>query len=244
MCSSGMLLIVDEERSIRVALRTVLSGFGFAVVEAAGGEEAIELVRTVHFDAVLLEIDLPGIGGVDVCRMMRKWAPRLPIIMLTAQDDEEHKVLALDAGADDYVTKPFHLRELAARLRAAVRRTSTLEGDDQVIEIGDVQLNLDRQWIKKRGKRVHLTPTEFALVRYLMERAGQPVAHAELLRSKWGEKYENEVAYLRTFVRQIRLKIEHDPAQPRYLVTEPHFGYRFSVSVNHEFSGELACGTL
>ena len=235
MSGSGMLLIVDDAPSIRASLRTILSNFGFLVVGAGRGEEAIELARRVDFDAVLLEINLPGIGGVDVCRMIRSRAPRLPIIILTSQDDEEHKVLALDAGADDYVTKPFRLRELVARLNSAVRRASSVQDDNQTIKIGDVELDLERRLVRKRQKLVHLTPTEFTLVRYLMEHAGQPIAHAELLRSAWGPEHENDSTYLRTFVRQIRLKLEDDPAQPRYLITDTRFGYRFNEMADQRF---------
>jgi two-component system, OmpR family, KDP operon response regulator KdpE len=236
--SSGMLLVVDDASSFRISLKAILSRFGFMVVEAAHGDEAIEFVRTVHFDAVLLEIDLPGTNGIDVCRTMRRWTPRLPIIMLTAQDDEEHKVIALEAGADDYVTKPFQVRELVARLNAAVRRSSALREHGQVIKIGDVQLDLDSEQVTKRGKLVHLTPTQFALVRYLMERAGTPIAHAELLRTIWGPGYANELTYLRTFMHQIRLKLEDNPTQPKYLITDLRFGYRFSEKVNAGF-GEI-----
>ncbi|HEY6490619.1 MAG: response regulator transcription factor [Terracidiphilus sp.] len=223
------VLIVDDERSIRVSLRTILSGLGFETVEAARGEEAISLIRTADFDAVLLDINMPGMGGIDVCRVMRRNSPRLPIVMLTVQDSEDRKVEALDAGADDYITKPFQLRELIARLRAAVRRnTLAPEGQVSIIEVGDVRLDFDRHLVEKKGRMVHLTPKQFELLHFLMVNAGKPVPHAKLLRSVWGPEYGNELEYLRTFVRQVRMKIEDDPANPRYLLTESHIGYRFN----------------
>jgi two-component system, OmpR family, KDP operon response regulator KdpE len=227
---SGTLLIVDDERSIRLSLRTILSNFGFVVVEAARGEEALSLVRSAEFDAVLLDINMPGMGGIDVCRLMRKTSPRLPIVMLTVQDAEDRKVEALDAGADDYITKPFQLRELTARLRAAVRRNKADDSDTKTITIGDVLLDPDRHLVEKKGKAVHLTPKQFEVLHYLMANAGRPIPHARLLRSVWGPEYGNELEYLRTFIRQIRMKIEDDPANPIYLLTDSHIGYRFSES--------------
>lgn len=224
---SANLLIVDDERSIRLSLRTILANFGFDIVEAARGEEALALVRTAQFDAVLLDINMPGMGGIDVCRVMRKTSPRLPILMLTVQGGEDRKVEALDAGADDYITKPFQLRELTARLRAAVRRNRLLEGAEKSIMIGDVLLDTERHLVQKNGQHVHLTPKQFELLHYLMANAGRPIPHARLLRSVWGPEYGNELEYLRTFIRQIRIKIEDDPADPKYLVTESHIGYRF-----------------
>jgi two-component system KDP operon response regulator KdpE len=225
------LLIVDDERAIRLSLRTILANFGFETVEAARGEEALALVRTAHFDAVLLDINMPGMGGIEVCRIMRKAAPRLPIVMLTVQGGEDHKVEALDAGADDYITKPFQLRELTARLRAAVRRNKSVEDVDSTIVIGDVMLDPGRHLVEKKGRAVHLTPKQFELLHYLMTHAGRPIPHAKLLRSVWGPEYGNELEYLRTFIRQIRMKIEEDPANPQYLTTDSHIGYRFSESI-------------
>ena len=229
---SGTLLIVDDERSIRLSLRTILANFGFVVVEAARGEEALSLVRSAQFDAVLLDINMPGMGGIDVCRQMRITSPRLPIVMLTVQDSEDRKVEALDAGADDYITKPFQLRELTARLRAAVRRNKVDEIEGQTIVIGNVLLDPDRHLVEKSGKRAHLTPKQFEVLHYLMANAGRPIPHARLLRAVWGPEYGNELEYLRTFIRQIRMKIEDDPANPTYLLTDSHIGYRFAESVS------------
>ena len=229
--TQGTVLIVDDERSIRVSLRTILSNIGFEIIEAARGEEALSLVRTTPFDVVLLDINMPGIGGVEVCRMMRKESARLPIVMLTVQGNEDRKVEALDAGADDYITKPFQLRELIARLKAAVRRNKAVSVEEATITIGDVHLDPVRHLVRKNGRSVHLTPKQFELLHYLMVNAGRPVPHAKLLRSIWGPDYGDELEYLRTFVRQLRTKIEDDPGNPKYLVTEAHIGYRFSESI-------------
>jgi two-component system, OmpR family, KDP operon response regulator KdpE len=231
MQTEGTVLIVDDERSIRVSLRTILSNIGFDIVEAARGEEALSLVRTALFDAVLLDINMPGLGGVEVCRQMREGSARLPIVMLTVQGSEDRKVEALDAGADDYITKPFQLRELIARLKAAVRRNKAFESEETEILIGDVKLDPVRHLVQKKGRSVHLTPKQFELLHYLMVNAGRPVPHAKLLRSVWGPEYGDELEYLRTFVRQLRMKIEDDPGNPKYLMTEAHIGYRFSESV-------------
>jgi two-component system KDP operon response regulator KdpE len=225
---SCTVLIVDDERSIRVSLRTILTGLDFVIVEAARGEEALSLVRTAQFDIVLLDINMPGIGGIEVCRSLRKSFPKLPIIMLTVQGSEDRKVEALDSGADDYITKPFQLRELIARIRAAVRRNKLPDEEGSVLLVGDVSLDASRHLVKKNGRMVHLTPKQFELLHFLMANAGRPVPHGKLLRSVWGPEYGNELEYLRTFVRQVRIKIEDDPANPRYLLTESHIGYRFS----------------
>lgn len=229
--NQSTVLIVDDESSIRVSLRTILSGLGFVIVEAARGEEALALVRAAQFDVVLLDINMPGMGGIEVCKLMRKTTPHLPIVMLTVQGSEDRKVEALDAGADDYITKPFQLRELIARLRAAVRRNRASEEDNSLIMIGDVRLDVTRHLVQKKGRTVHLTPKQFELLHFLMANAGKPVPHSKLLRTVWGPEYGNELEYLRTFVRQVRMKIEDDPANPTYLLTESHIGYRFSESV-------------
>lgn len=226
----GMILVVDDKLSTRRALRTTLSSLGFGIVEAARGEEALSLVRTVQFDAILLDINMPGMGGLETCRVMRRAFPRLPILVLTVRDSEDDKVEALDAGADDYVTKPFQLRELTARLRAAVRRGQALaNGADAPIRIAEIELDPEKHLVQKAGRRLHLTPKEFDMLRYLMAHAGQPIPHSRLLKSIWGPEYGNELEYLRTFVRQLRKKIEDDPANPKHLLTDAHVGYRFNA---------------
>ena len=225
----GTVLVVDDDSSTRRALRMTLSGMGFTVVEAARGEEALSLVRVTRFDAVLLDVDMPGMGGLEACRAIRHAVARLPILMLTVLDSENDKVLALDAGADDYITKPFHLRELTARLRSAVRRRNALDVNrDHPIRMGEIELDPVKYRVQKRGRSIHLTPKEFEMLHYLMLHAGEPIPHARLLKSVWGPEYGNELEYLRTFVRQLRKKIEDDPRHPQYLLTDAYIGYRFN----------------
>ena len=225
----GTILVVDDDSSTRRALRVTLSGMGFAVVEAARGEEALSLARVTWFDAVLLDVDMPGMGGVEACRCIRHAVARLPILMLTVMDSEDDKVLALDAGADDYITKPFQVRELAARLRSAVRRRNALDANrDARIRYGKIELDPVKYRVQKGGRPIHLTPKEFEMLHYLMMHAGEPIPHARLLKSVWGPEYGNELEYLRTFVRQLRKKIEDDPQNPQYLLTDAYVGYRFN----------------
>ena len=225
----GTILVVDDDSSTRRALRVTLSGLGFTVVEAARGEEALSLARVMWFDAVLLDVDMPGMGGVEACRCIRHAVARLPILMLTVMDSEDDKVLALDAGADDYITKPFQVRELTARLRSAVRRRNTQDANrDAPIRHGQLELDPVKYRVQKNGRAIHLTPKEFEVLHYLMMHAGEPIPHARLLKSVWGPEYGNELEYLRTFIRQLRKKIEDDPRTPRYLLTDAYVGYRFN----------------
>jgi two-component system KDP operon response regulator KdpE len=226
--SCPSILVVDDESSIRQALRVTLGSFGFEVGEAATGEQALTLLRSERYDAVLLDINMPGMGGMQACREIRRIAPGLPILMLTIRDSTEDKVEALEAGADDYVTKPFHVRELQARVRAALRRASTAPATpDESLHIGEISMDPARRIVTKLGQPVRLTPREFDLLQYLMQNAGKPIAHARLLNAVWGPDYGGELEYLRTFVHQLRKKLENDPAHPEYLMTETWFGYRF-----------------
>ena len=229
---SGLILVVDDEVSIRRALRATLHKLGFQTVEAARGEEALSLLLANSFDAVLLDINMPGMSGIDTCRNMRDLFPRIPILMLTVRDSEDDKVDALDAGADDYVTKPFQLRELTARIRAAMRWTKAPAPQQQpelpVLRVGDIELDPGRRAVRKAGRRVHLTPKEYELTRHLMTCAGRPIPHSRLLNTVWGPEYGGELEYLRTFMHQLRKKLEDDPANPQYLLTEAHVGYRFA----------------
>jgi two-component system KDP operon response regulator KdpE len=214
--SAHRILIVDDEAAIRRGLRTTLNGLGFESFEAARGEEALSLVRTSRFDAILLDLKMPGIGGVETCRRIRQLSPRLPILVISVNDSEDGKVEALDAGADDYITKPFSVKELMARLRASIRRSHMPEErQDAVIAIGDIELDPTRRVVLKSGQPIHLTPKQFDLLRFLM------------CHSVWGNEYQGELEYLRTFMSQIRKKIEDDPANPKYLLTEAYVGYRF-----------------
>jgi two-component system KDP operon response regulator KdpE len=226
----GTILVVDDDATTRRALRITLSGMGFTVVEAARGEEALSQVRVSWFDAVLLDVDMPGMGGVETCRRIRHAVARLPILMLTVMDGEEEKVRALDAGADDYITKPFQLRELTARLRSAVRRRNAQDTNmDAPIRHGQLELDPVKYRLQKSGRTIHLTPKEFEMLHYLMMHAGEPIPHARLLKSVWGPEYGNELEYLRTFIRQLRMKIEDNPKNPRYLLTDAYVGYRFTT---------------
>ena len=226
--SQGKVLIVDDEPSIRRALRTTFSTLGFDIAEAVTGEQALPLLRASNFDAVLLDINMPGMGGIEACREIRRQFPRLPVLMLTVRDSEDDKVEALEAGADDYVTKPFPIRELVARVRAAVRRSqASPRNGNPVMSIGEITLDPLRRLVQKRGQTVHLTPKEFDLLNYLMKHAGLPIMHARLLNAVWGPEYGSELEYLRTFIRQLRKKLEDDAAHPKYLLTDSHIGYRF-----------------
>jgi two-component system, OmpR family, KDP operon response regulator KdpE len=228
---SGLVLIVDDETSIRRALRTTLCKLGFRTVEAARGEEALSLVRANPFDAILLDINMPGMTGIETCKNIRRLFPRIPILMLTVRDSEDDKVEALDAGADDYITKPFQLRELTARIRAAMRwaKAPVSQQDEMapVLHVGEIELDPVRRTVKKANRLIHLTPKEFQLTHQLMSYAGRPIPHSRLLNSVWGPEYGGELEYLRTFMHQLRKKLEDDPTNPQYLLTDAHVGYRF-----------------
>ncbi|MGA3161470.1 MAG: response regulator transcription factor [Terracidiphilus sp.] len=223
------ILVVDDESAIRRALRPPLVELGFQVVDATRGEEALQMLRAGCFDVVLLDVNMPGIGGIETLRRIRAFAPRLPILMLTVRDQEQDKVEALEQGADDYVTKPFSMRELIARIRTAVRRVrAPARAEDAPIQIGELRLDPVKRKVTRRGQPVHLTRKEFDILLCLMSRAGRVVTYTRLLTEVWGAEYREEVEYLRTFVRQLRKKIEDDPANPVYLLTDVYVGYRFA----------------
>jgi two-component system KDP operon response regulator KdpE len=227
--SSIRVLVVDDEPAIRRALRPPLVELGFQVTEASRGEEALQALRATPFDAVLLDVNMPGIGGIETLRRIRTFAPRLPVLMLTVRDQEEDKVEALDTGADDYVTKPFSTRELVARIRSAVRRVNApARPEDAPMEIGEIRLEPAKRRVTKRGAQVKLTRKEFDILYCLMSRAGRVITYAKLLTAVWGADCREEVEYLRTFVRQLRKKIEDDPSNPLYLLTDVYVGYRFA----------------
>jgi two-component system KDP operon response regulator KdpE len=228
--SVGGVLLVDDDAAIRQALRTTLSSLGFAVQQASNGEEAIATLRTNQFDAILLDVNMPGMGGLDACRKIRNLLPTLPILMLTVRDSQDDIVQALDAGADDYIAKPFHIRELIARLKVAIRRNRSTD-IPKVLTQGEIELDPNRRAVRKSGRRIHLTPKEFDLLQYLMQHAGMPIAYAKILRVVWGADASNEIEYLRTYMRQLRVKLEVDPSQPVYLLTEANIGYKFCVPV-------------
>jgi two-component system KDP operon response regulator KdpE len=226
--SLGTVLLVEDDAPIRRGLKATLSALNFDIGEASTGEEALSRLRMVTYDAVLMDLNMPGMGGVEACRKVRKEFPHMSIIVVTVRDSEENKIEALDAGADDYVTKPFRIGELAARIRAAVRRRhAPPDTSDIPLLVGIFELFPARRVIKKRGQEVKLTPTEFDLLHYLMSHAGHPILHSKLLSSVWGPEYGEEREYLRTFILQLRRKLEDDPSDPAYLKTVNYLGYVF-----------------
>ena len=220
------VLVVDDEAPLRKALRTSLVASGFSVEEARSGEEALDAVKQHTFDLVLLDINMPGLNGFEACQRIRVLSPQAGIVMVTVKDFEEDKVRALEAGADDYVTKPFRLRELTARLRAVLRRTQPLEVAETV-RAGDLEIDCARRILLRNGEEVHLAPKEFELLAFMMKHMDAPLRHATLLHAIWGPEYGNELEYLRAYVRILRKKIEKDPSAPEYILTEPWLGYRF-----------------
>jgi two-component system KDP operon response regulator KdpE len=225
----GTILIVDDDNSIRKALHVTLSGMGFTVVDVSRGEEALTLVQLRRFDAVLLDVDIPGMGGLEACRCIRNMTAHLPILMLTAMDSEDDMVLGLDAGADDYITKPFRLRELTARLRSAVRRRNAPDSNkDGTLRHGKLELDPVRYRVLKAGHPIHLSPKEFEMLQFFMSHPGELITHGKLFRSLWGTERGEEFVYLRIFVSQLRKKIENDPLDPQYILTVPRVGYKFA----------------
>lgn len=223
------ILVVDDEPQIRRVMRTSLTGQGYFVEDAKTGDEALERFRANRFDLVLLDMNMPGLSGLETCREIRG-SSDVSIIMLTVRNTEEDKVAALDAGADDYVTKPFSMPELLARIRASLRRAplSALSGPP-VVSFEGVEINFASHHVSVRGKEVRLTPKEFDLLHYLVANADVVIPHGKLLQAIWGPDYGDQVEYLHVFMNQLRKKIEPDPGKPRYLITEPRVGYRFKL---------------
>ena len=219
------VLIVDDEPQIRRALATNLKARDFEVVEASSGEEALRLAAERHPDLIILDIGLPGIDGIEVVQGIRGWSD-VPIIMLSVRQDESDKVVALDAGADDYLTKPFGMNELLARMRAALRRARAAN-EEPVIETDAFTIDLAAKRVLRDGEVVRLTPTEWGIVELLVRNPGRLVSQRTLLQSVWGPAYEHEGHYLRVYMSAIRRKLEADPANPRHFRTEPAMGYRF-----------------
>ncbi len=228
----GSVLIVEDDSALRHSLKSMLEALEFRVDEAWNGETALAEARVKKPEVVLLDLNMPGMGGIATCTKLREMHPTLSIIVLTVRDHDEDKVAALDAGADDYVTKPFRLPELAARLRAAVRRVRQPAANDtqRDLDIGPFHLDPVGYRVTRHGEELHLTPKEFELLHLLMRNAGKPISHARLLTQVWGPEYGNEREYLRTYVSQLRKKLEDDPAAPRYLTTENYVGYRFQAN--------------
>jgi two-component system, OmpR family, KDP operon response regulator KdpE len=227
LMSAGRILVVDDEPQIRRVMRMTLTGEGYEVEDARSGEEALQKLRASRYDLALLDWNLPGMGGLETCRQVRA-SSDMAIIMLTIRNAELDKVQALDAGADDFITKPFSMPELLARIRAALRRMPlTPEAGPQRIMLENVEIDFQARKVIVAGTEVRLTPKEFDLIRYLVMHPNKAIPHRELLQAIWGPDYGEQVEYLRVFIKQLRRKIEPHPEKPRYILTEPWVGYRF-----------------
>jgi two-component system KDP operon response regulator KdpE len=221
------VLVVDDESSIRRYLHAALSAQGFTVFEAATGQEGLNAVIADRPDIMILDLGLPDLDGIEVTRQLREWS-QLPIIILSVRETESEKIAALDAGADDYLTKPFGTGELMARMRVVMRRLTTAP-DEPVLQVGDLKMDLSRRLVLVDGNQVSLTPTEYDILRLLLQNAGKVITHRQLLRQIWGTAYESEMHILRVNISNLRRKIEPDPARPHYIVTEPGVGYRLRI---------------
>lgn len=219
------MLVVDDEAQMQRALTTNLRARGYEVDSATTGEQALELAARHHPDAVILDLGLPGIDGIEVVKGLRGWS-QVPVLVLSAREAEAAKVAALDAGADDYVTKPFGMDELLARLRAALRRSTPAE-EAATITTADFSVHLADRRVQRDSQDVHLTPTEWHVLEVLVRHPGKLITQRQLLKEVWGPAYETETNYLRLYIAQLRRKLEPEPGQPRYLLTEPGMGYRF-----------------
>ena len=226
MAKKTKVLAVDDEPKIRMFIRANLEARGFEVYLAQDGIEAVELAGRVDPDVIVLDVNMPRMDGIEACRRIREWAD-MPIIILSVRQDEKDKVRALDEGADDYVTKPFGIEELLARIRVALRRSAGTARATPMFTAGDLEVDFSKRVAKRQGQIVKLTRTEYELLAYLVSHHGKVVSHKELLRNVWGREYGEESEYVRVFVRQLRSKIEDDPSNPKFIVTEPRMGYRF-----------------
>jgi len=225
--SAGRILVVDDEPQIRRTLRTTLTTAGYEVEDAKTGEEALEKLRDYRPDLILLDINMPGMGGLATCRSIRE-DPNVAIVMLTVHNTEAAKVEALDAGADDFITKPFSMPELLARIRAVLRRLPLAQSPAGRLRIGDLRVDFGARTVTRKSATAHLTPKELDLLRYLTQHPNEAVPHRELLQAVWGPDYGDQVDYLRAFIKSLRKKIEPNPDQPKYITTEPWVGYRFN----------------
>jgi two-component system, OmpR family, KDP operon response regulator KdpE len=226
--SSARILVVDDDPQIRRVMRVTLTGQGYEVDDARNGEAALDKLREERFDLVLLDMNMPGMGGLETCRAIRAQS-EIGIVTLTVRDSETDKVEALDAGADDYITKPYNAPELLARIRAALRRTPWTHGPRGRMTLGSVEIDFDTREVTARGRRLRLTPKEFDLLSYFVAHANKVLSHRELLQAVWGPDYGDQVDYLRVFVNQLRKKLEKSPSTPVYLLTEPWVGYRLML---------------
>jgi two-component system KDP operon response regulator KdpE len=228
MTGDGLqILVIDDEVQIRRFLRISLEANGYHVHEAVGGDEGLNKAAQLRPDLIILDMGLPDMDGQDVLRRVREWT-KTPVLILSVRDDDRTKVLALDAGADDYLTKPFSTDELMARIRVALRHAAPSE-DAQVFTAGNLQVDLTRRLVTVNSASVKLTPTEYALLRLLIQHAGRVLTHRQILREVWGREYENETHYLRVYFAQLRQKLEADPARPAIILTESGVGYRLNA---------------
>ncbi len=224
-----LILLIEDESQMRRFLRITLEGHGYRLIEATTGEEGLMQVATRNPDVVLLDLGLPDLDGLEVTRRLREWS-EVPVVVISAREQEADKVRALDAGADDYLTKPFGVDELLARIRVALRHRMVQEaGAEAVFEIANLRVDLAKREVLVSGRRVHLTPTEYRLLTVLIRHAGKVVTHTQLLKEVWGAAYANETHYLRIYMAQLRHKIEEDPARPRFFINEPGVGYRLKI---------------
>jgi two-component system KDP operon response regulator KdpE len=229
--SEAKILIVDDDAQIRRTIRATLVPHRYEVTDASSGEGALDALREEKPDLVLLDLNMPGMSGLETCRAIREQSD-VAIIVLTVRDAEKDKVMVLDAGADDYVTKPFGTAELLARIRAALRRLPVPQDGPALLKLEGLTIDFGARQVVVRGQPVRLTPKEFDLLRYLASNANQVISHRRLLQAVWGPEYGDEVEYLRVFVNQLRKKIEKHPSQPKYLLTEPWVGYRLHLPSN------------
>ena len=226
MTNKAKILVVDDEPKIRMFIRANLEARGYEVYLAQDGIEAVEMAARVLPDVIVLDVNMPQMDGIEACRRIREWG-NMPIIMLSVRESEKDKVKALDEGADDYVTKPFGIEELLARIRVALRRSAGVTTSATIFTAGDLKIDLPKRVVKQRGRIVKLTSTEYELLAYLVSNCGKALTHKEILRNVWGPEYGEESEYVRTFITQLRRKIEDDPSNPRFIITEPRVGYRF-----------------
>ncbi len=225
MSSDGArVLVIDDEKQIRRMLKTALTGFGYDVAEASSGHEGLSQTAIFHPDLIILDLGLPDIDGTEVICRLREWT-QTPIIILSVREHEQDKIGALDAGADDYVPKPFSMGELLARIRVALRHAAKTE-DEPVLSFGELTVDLAHRRVTLKGEELKLTPTEYEILKYLALQAGKVVTHKQLLKAVWGPNYQDETHYLRIYIGQLRRKIEADPSQPMYILTESGVGYR------------------
>ncbi|MDH3770108.1 MAG: response regulator transcription factor [Nitrospirota bacterium] len=233
MSPGARILVVDDEYQIRRSLQANLENKNYEVTAVASGEEALEAIARWKPDVSIVDLVLPSIDGIELTRRIREQSP-IPIIVLSAIGDERKKVEALESGADDYITKPFGMEELSARIRAALRRTIMLSGSEAVFRSGALSVNFERREVQLDGKPVKLTPTEFDLLKYMIQYVGKVLTHRTILTAIWGEAYAEQAQYLRVFIGQLRKKLEHDTARPRYILTDPGVGYRFAIDIEED----------